>query len=90
MEKIKTKSTARKYSVWNRGTLPDRSDFRCGGSIGRGIQITPDFEEKRLEGNLLVKGRISLFTIGIILIRIFVRGEWRRFRREAERLKEAL
>ena len=59
-------------------------------SFGRGIQITPDFEEKRLEGNLLVKGRISLFTIGIILIRIFVRGEWRRFRREAERLKEAL
>lgn len=59
-------------------------------SFGRGIQITPDFEEKRLEGNLLVKGRISLFTIGVILIRIFVRGEWRRFRREAERLKEAL
>lgn len=59
-------------------------------SCGRGMQITPDFEEKRLEGNLLVKGRISLITIGIILIRIFLRGEWSRFRREAERLKEAL
>ena len=59
-------------------------------SCGRGIQVMPDFEDKRLEGNLLVKGRISLITIVMILIRIFLRGEWSRFRREAEQLKEAL
>jgi hypothetical protein len=60
-------------------------------SCGRGIQVTPDFEEKRLEGHLMIRGRISLITIGMILIRIFLRGEWSRFRREAEQLmKEAL
>lgn len=59
-------------------------------SCGRGIQVTPDFEQVRLEGNLLVKGSISLITILIILIRIFLRGEWSQFKREAEQLKEAL
>lgn len=59
-------------------------------SCGGGIQVTPDFEETRLEGNLLVKGRISLITILIVLIRIFLSGEWSQFKRETEQLKEAL
>ena len=57
---------------------------------GKGIQIIPDFEEARLEGNLFVKGRISLITIIIILLRIFFCKEWSRFKQEAKQLKEAL
>ena len=56
---------------------------------GQGIQVTPDFEEAGLEGNLLIKGRFSLITIIMVLLRIFFSGEWSRFRKEAERLKEA-
>lgn len=58
-------------------------------AYGRRIQVTPDFETARFEGNLFIKGRISLITIVIILIRIFLSGEWSQFKREAERLKEA-
>ena len=58
-------------------------------AYGQGIQVTPDFEVARLEGNLFLKGRISLITIVIILIRVFLSGEWSRFRKEAEQLKEA-
>lgn len=57
---------------------------------GKGIQIIPDFEEARLEGNLFIKGRISLITIIIILLRIFFCKEWSRFKQEAKQLKEAL
>lgn len=61
-------------------------------AYGKGVQVVPDFETEtiRLEGNLLVKGRISIITILIILIRIFLSKEWNQFRREAEQLKEAL
>lgn len=57
---------------------------------GKGIQIIPDFEEARLEGNLFIRGRISLITMIIILFRIFFCREWSRFRQEAKQLKEAL
>ncbi len=57
---------------------------------GKGIQIIPDFEEARLEGNLFIRGRISLITIIIILLRIFFCKEWSRFKQEAKQLKEAL
>lgn len=59
-------------------------------AYGQGIRVIPDFERARLEGNLLVKGRISLITILVILVRILLRDEWSQFRREAEQLKEAL
>lgn len=57
---------------------------------GKGVRVIPDFEEARLEGELYIRGRISIITILIILIRIFLSGEWNQFRREAEQLKEAL
>lgn len=57
---------------------------------GKGIQIIPDFEEARLEGNLFIRGRISLITIIIILLRIFFCKEWSQFKQEAKQLKEAL
>lgn len=57
---------------------------------GKGVQVIPDFEEARLEGELYIRGRISIITILMILIRIFLSGEWNQFRREAEQLKEAL
>jgi len=57
---------------------------------GKGIQIVPDFEEARLEGNLFIKGRISLITVIIILLRILFCNEWRQFKQEAKQLKEAL
>lgn len=34
--------------------------------LGKGIQITPDFEHKVLKGRLIVKGRIRLFNLLII------------------------
>lgn len=57
---------------------------------GKGVCVTPDFEEARLEGTLFIKGRISLITILIILIRIFFSGEWNQFKNDMDQLKEAL
>lgn len=57
---------------------------------GKGIQVTPDFEEARLEGTLFIKGRISLITILIILVRIFLSSEWNQFKKGMDQLKEAL
>ena len=43
---------------------------------GNGITVIPDFEEKRLAGRLLIKGHISLITIVLILLRIWLDGSW--------------
>jgi hypothetical protein len=59
-------------------------------AYGRGVQVVPDFEKARLEGHLLIKGRISIITIVVVLIRILLSSEWKQFRREAEQLKEAM
>ncbi|MCD7825364.1 MAG: DUF2953 domain-containing protein, partial [Clostridiaceae bacterium] len=56
---------------------------------GKGISITPDFTEKKLEGNLLVKGRFSLATAVGIFFRILFSHSWKRFVRDFNQLKEA-
>lgn len=57
-------------------------------AYGRDIQVVPDFEQARFEGNLFVKGNFTLITIVVILIKVLYGGEWSRFRKEAEKLKE--
>lgn len=42
------------------------------GIIPEKLQITPDFEEERLEGNLKVKGRIRCIHILVIIIKLII------------------
>ena len=56
---------------------------------GNGITVIPDFEEKRLAGRLLIKGHISLITIVLILLRIWLDGSWSEWKHDIEQLKEA-
>lgn len=57
---------------------------------GDGVQVIPDFEKAKLEGNLFIKGRISLITIIMVLIRILLSKEWNQFKDDIDKLKEAL
>ena len=34
------------------------------------IDITPDFSEKRLEGDIMIKGRIRLWTVGWCVLKV--------------------
>lgn len=55
--------------------------------IGNNITVTPDFEQEIVEGNLLVKGRITVFTLIRIAWIIYFNKDIRRivklFKREA-------
>lgn len=57
---------------------------------GKGIQVVPDFEEARLEGELYAKGRLFLITMVFIVIKIFRSNEWKQFKYDLDQLKEAL
>lgn len=57
---------------------------------GKGIQVVPDFEEARLEGELYVRGRLSMITLVLIVIKIFRSNEWKQFKYDFDQLKEAL
>lgn len=57
---------------------------------GKGVKVVPDFEEARFEGELYIKGRISLITLLFIVIRILLSNEWKQFRYSLDQLKEAL
>jgi len=59
-------------------------------AYGKGIQVLPDFEEARLEGELYVKGRLSVITLLLIVIKIFRSNEWKQFKYDFDQLKEAL
>ena len=61
--------------------------FAC---YGRNVEVIPDFNEEKLDWNLFIKGRVSLITILVIIIRIMISKEWNRFQKEIEELKEAL
>lgn len=56
---------------------------------GASVEVKPDFEHARLEGKLYFRGRVSLITILMIVVRLLMSREWNQFRRDAERLKEA-
>lgn len=58
------------------------------GLLGRGVQITPDFENTVLEGNLELKGRIQIFVLLLIAKRVFLSDEWRHFKKQTDQLKE--
>ena len=50
--------------------------------IGNHVVITPDFENKILEGDFLVKGKITLFRILITALRIYFHKDIRRLLKE--------
>lgn len=58
------------------------------GLLGRGVQITPDFENTVLEGNLELEGRIQIFVLLLIAKRVFLSDEWRCFKKQTDQLKE--
>ena len=53
---------------------------------GDNIQIVPDFEGKVFEGKVFMRGKISVFTILLVLIRVFLSDEWKQFRQEYDRI----
>ncbi len=57
---------------------------------GDRIQITPDFENSRLEGEHFASGRIRLVTILIILIRLLFNKGFKKLKGNFNILKEAL
>lgn len=58
------------------------------GIYGDKIQITPNFEEEVIEGELFVKGRIRLFTLLIIVIKLIRNRNFRQLLKNAKQLKE--
>ncbi len=57
---------------------------------GDKIQITPDFEEKVLEGRHYARGRIRLITILIIVIKLLLDKRFKQLTKNIVILKEAL
>lgn len=60
------------------------------GFYGEHVSITPDFENKVLEGNLYARGRIRLFTILIIVIKLLLDKKVKQLVKNYKILKEAL
>ncbi len=60
--------------------------FAC---YGRGVHVRPDFTRKRLEGTLLLKGKISLATFVLIVFRVIFHRSWKQFAHDINQLKEA-
>lgn len=60
------------------------------GYYGKYLTIEPDFEEEILEGEVLMKGRIRLFNLLIIGIKLLREEKLKRFIKNAKRLKEEL
>ena len=57
---------------------------------GDKLQITPDFENQRLEGDLEARGRIRLATLLIIVIKLLLDRRFKQLRYNLKILKEAL
>lgn len=60
------------------------------GIYGDNVHITPDFENKVIEGDLYAKGRIRLVTVLIIVIKLIFDKRFKRLKKNAITLKEAL
>lgn len=60
------------------------------GYYGDKFQVTPDFENRRLEGSLDAKGRIRLITILIIVIKLMFDRRFKQLKSNFITLKEAL
>jgi Protein of unknown function (DUF2953). len=57
---------------------------------GNGIQVNPDFENAVLTGHVDIKGRIRLFTLLIICIKLILDKNFKQLRKNYTRLKEEL
>lgn len=57
---------------------------------GDKIRITPDFNEKRFEGQHDIKGRIRILTLVILVLKLLLDKRWKELRRNLNTLKEAL
>ncbi len=57
---------------------------------GQHIEITPDFENEVVEGKLDAKGRIRLFTVIMIVIKLICDKKFKRLKNNFNALKEAL
>ena len=55
---------------------------------GNGVQIIPDFEQKRIEGNVSFRGRIRMITLICIAWRIIKNKDGRKLLHECEKWKE--
>lgn len=60
------------------------------GWIGSGVAVTPDFEEKKLEGYLKGKGRLRLITSVLIVIRVLWNKDFKRLWKELKQWKEEI
>lgn len=54
------------------------------------VQVIPNFEEEILEGNLVAKGRIRIFTLLRIAIKLYMDKEFKHVLKEFNHLKEEL
>jgi hypothetical protein len=57
---------------------------------GDSLQITPDFENKVFKGNHYVRGRIRIWTILIIVIKLLLDKRFKELKMNYQLLKEAL
>lgn len=55
---------------------------------GNGVQVIPDFEQKRIEGNVSFRGRIRMITLICIAWRIIKNKDGRKLLHEWEKWKE--
>ncbi len=60
------------------------------GCYGEAIRIIPNFETEIYEGTLFLKGRIRLFTLLIISIKLLINKEFRQFVKNLRAVKEEL
>lgn len=59
-------------------------------SAGQMINITPDFENEVLRGKLEISGHICIFTFIRVITGVIASKEWKRFYKEAMKIKEEL
>lgn len=52
--------------------------------------ITPDFEKKIFEGEIEIKGRIMVFVLLKIMVKVYLSEEIREFKKEYDRIREVL
>ena len=53
---------------------------------GDDLEIVPDFQQEILEGHLQIQGRIQVVVLLLMAKRIFLSREWRRFKKQLDRL----
>ncbi len=60
------------------------------GIYGNQFKIIPNFEESVMEGDLFVKGRIRLFTLGVICIKLLLDDDFKKLKYNFERIQEEM